>query len=335
MFAEASEAADIVSRQLVSNAGPMRALGEKLRSRPPRGVMTCARGSSDHAATFAKYVIETRIGALTTSAAPSVASVYGDMPDVAGMLMLAISQSGRSPDILESVSRARSAGAFTLALVNAPASPLADRSDLALPLLAGPERSIAATKSYIASLSAVLHLVAEWSADEALAEALHSAPEKLREAWTCDWSALVGALADSRGLYVIGRGPGLGIAQEAALKFKETCRIHAEAFSAAEVRHGPMALVGGDLPVLVFRQSDETGEGVDELVRDLVEQGAPVFVAGASVAGAETLPIPSAHELIEPLLQIQALYRAVNALSLLRGLDPDRPPSLKKVTETL
>lgn len=335
MFAEAAEAPDTVARQLEANSGLVRSLAERLRAKPPRGVATYARGSSDHAATFAKYVIETRVGVLTTSAAPSISSVYGDALDLSGMLALAISQSGRSPDILASASQAKAAGAFTVAMVNAEESPLGDQSNLTIPLYAGPEQSIAATKSYIASLSAVLHLVAEWTCDRELAEALQSAPTALREAWRCDWSALVGALADARGLYVIGRGPGLGIAQEAALKFKETSRIHAEAFSAAEVRHGPMALVGRDFPLLVFRQSDETGEGVDELVRDVLEHGAQVFVAGASVSGAETLPIPPAHELIEPLLQIQALYRAANALSLLRGLDPDRPPHLKKVTETL
>jgi len=335
MFAEAAEAPDAVARQLAANSDLVGSLAERLRVQPPRGVVTYARGSSDHAATFAKYVIETRAGVLTTSAAPSVSSVYGDALDLSEMLVLAISQSGRSPDILASANQARGAGAFTVAMVNAEGSPLENQSKLTSPLGAGLEQSVAATKSYIASLSAVLQLVVEWTSDDDLAGALHSAPEALREAWRCDWSPLVGALADARGLYVIGRGPGLGIAQEAALKFKETCQIHAEAFSAAEVRHGPMALVGRDFPLLVFRQSDQTGEGVDELVRDVLEHGAQVFVAGARVSGAETLPIPAAHELIEPLLQIQALYRAANALSLLRGLDPDRPPRLKKVTETL
>ena len=335
MFAEAADAPDVVERQLQANSDLIGGLAERLRVEPPRGVVTYARGSSDNAATFAKYLIETRAGVLTTSAAPSVSSVYGETPDLSGMLALAISQSGRSPDILASMSQARAAGAFAVAMVNAEDSPLAACSDVTIPLRAGPETSVAATKSYIASLSALLHLVAEWSADKELLAALQSAPKLLRQAWTSDWSPLVGALADARGLYVIGRGPGLAIAQEAALKLKETCRIHAEAFSAAEVRHGPMALVGRDFPLLVFRQSDETGEGTDDLVRDVLEHGTSVFVAGGHVAGAQTLPIPAAHELIEPLLQIQALYRAANSLSLLRGLDPDRPPHLKKVTETI
>lgn len=335
MFAEAAEAPDVMARQFAQNAYLVRGLADRLRTVPPRAVITYARGSSDHAATFARYVIETRAGVLTSSAAPSVASVYGNTLDVSSMLAIAISQSGRSPDILDSFGRASAAGAFGVALVNAEGSPLAEQADMTIPLLAGLEQSVAATKSYIASLASVLHLLAEWSRDEELTAALQSSVELLREAWTKDWSPLVECLAEARGLYVIGRGPGLGIAQEAALKLKETCRIHAEAFSAAEVRHGPMALVGHDFPLLVFRQSDETGEGIDELVRDLLDYGAPVFVAGAPVVGARHLPVPPAHELIEPLLQIQAFYRAANALSLLRGLDPDRPFHLTKVTETV
>src|SRR4030095_8791270 len=219
--------------------------------------------------------------------------------------------------------------------VNADETPLEGQSDVTIPLRAGMERSVAATKSYIASLTALLHLVAEWSADAELTAALNETPELLRAAWAKDWSSLVDCLTDARGLYVIGRGPALGVAQEAALKLKETCRLHAEAFSAAEVRHGPMALVGRDFPLLVFRQSDQSGEGVDELVRDVLERGGRVFLVGGQADGASVLPSPAAHPLIEPMLQIQAFYRAVNALSIRRGLDPDRPPHLKKVTETL
>ena len=329
MFAEAAESAEVVERQLAANAALIADLAQRLRDQPPRGVLTYARGSSDHAATYAKYVIETRARVLTTSAAPSIASVYGEMPDVAGMLALAVSQSGQSPDILAGLSAAGSAGALAVALVNAEESPLADAADVAIPLRAGPERSVAATKSYVAALAAILDLVAEWTGDRALRAALNGAPELLRQAWRCDWSALVECLAGARSLFVIGRGPGFGVAQEAALKLKETCRIHAEAFSAAEVRHGPMALVGPDLPLLLFRQDDETAAGIDELAADLRARGAPAFVAGRD------LPAPAAHPLIEPMLQIMALYRAANSASLARGLDPDRPPHLSKITETV
>ena len=335
MFAEAREAADAVERQFEANVDIVRNLAERLRSQPPRVVVTYARGSSDHAATFAKYVIETRVGVLTSSGAPSIASVYRDAPDLRGAFALAISQSGQSPDILAAMDAAKAGGALAAALVNAERSRLEAVTDVTVPLRAGLEQSVAATKSYIASLAAVLHLTAEWTADEALRDELLAAPLKLKKAFECDWSPLVDCLKSARGLYVIARGPGLGVAQEAALKLKETCRIHAEAFSSAEVRHGPMELVGPDFPMLVFRQSDESSEGVEELALDVIARGAPVFVAGAEVHGATSLPVPEAHELIEPLLHIQALYRAANQLSVELGLDPDRPLHLRKVTETL
>lgn len=335
MFAEAAEASAMVARQIAANRDAAASLGEKLRRDPPRGVVTCARGSSDHAATFAKYLIETRLGLLTASAAPSVASVYGVSAGYEGMLALAISQSGKSPDILSTMRGAKAAGARTAALVNVEDSPLAREVDALLPLHAGPERSVAATKSYIAALAGLIHLVGHWAGDGELLQALEEAPALLERAWESDWSPLVDRLADARGLFVVGRGLGFGIAQEAALKFKETCGLHAEAFSAAELRHGPMALVGPGFPLLVFRQSDETGEGVDDLVREMAARGGDVLVTDGDVAGAIALPSVSAHPAIEPMLQIQAFYRAANALSLRRGFDPDRPPHLAKVTETV
>jgi glucosamine--fructose-6-phosphate aminotransferase (isomerizing) len=215
------------------------------------------------------------------------------------------------------------------------ASPLAAMADAVLPLSAGPELSVAATKSYIAALATILQLVAEWSQDEALSDALVAAPEQLGRAWDADWSPLVEGLADARSLFVVGRGHGLGIAQEAALKFKETCGIHAEAFSAAEIRHGPLALAGPDFPILVFHQSDEAGASVEALAADAIGRGAKVFIAGTAVRGAICLPSESAHAAVEPLLHIQSFYRAVNALAVRRGMNPDSPPHLRKVTETV
>ena len=335
MFGEAAEAGAVVARQRAANREQVARLAARLRAEVPHAVLTYARGSSDHAATFAKYLIETRIGIVTASQAPSIASVY-EAPQRSGRaLCLAISQSGRSPDILAGVEAAKRSGAHAVALVNAEESPLAAMADTVLPLLAGPELSVAATKSYIAALAALLDLVAAWSGDRDLSEALDAAPAQLHEVWCADWSALSERLVEVRGLYVIGRGLGLGIAQEAALKFKETCGLHAEAFSAAEMRHGPMALVGPGFPLVVFRQSDETEASIEELVEDVVRRGGEVFLAGPPVPGAIMLPTAAAHPAIEPMLQIQSFYRAVNALSLARGLDPDRPPHLAKVTETL
>lgn len=335
MYGEAAQAPLVVRSQLRANAERVARLAARFRESPPRAVVTCARGSSDHAATFARYLIETRLGILTSSAAPSVSSVYEVAPDMVGTVMLAISQSGASPDLLAAVSRARSNGARIVALVNAASSPLAQLADDIIPLHAGPELSVAATKSYIASLSAIVQLVASWGEDAALAAALAAAPEELERAFALDWSAAVTRLAPAHNLYVIGRGLGLGIAQEAALKFKETCALHAEALSAAELRHGPMALVRAHFPLLLFTQNDESRPGVVQLAGELAARGADVLVAGAEVARATALPTLAAHPVIEPLLQAQSFYRMANALSLARGRDPDRPPHLSKVTETI
>jgi glucosamine--fructose-6-phosphate aminotransferase (isomerizing) len=335
MHQEAAQAPDAVRDQLFANAELMESLGERLRQLAPRAVVTCARGSSDHAATFAKYLIETKLGVLTSSAAPSVSSVYDAKPNLNGALFLAISQSGASPDLLATTQSARDAGALVIALVNAQGSPLAQLAHHTVPLSAGPEKSVAATKSYIASLSAVIHLVATWARDRELSEALRRAPKLLERAWNLDWSAAVARLQPVNDLYVVGRGLGLGVAQEAALKLKETCGLHAEAISAAELRHGPMAIVRAGFPVLIFAQNDETRGGVELLASELAGRNAEVLLAGARAPRATSLPTEAAHPVIEPMLIIQSFYRMANALSLARGLDPDRPPYLNKVTETV
>ncbi len=334
MFREAGTAGAAVRMQFETNRAAMTALGAKLRELAPRAVVTCARGSSDHAATFAKYLIETRIGVLTASAAPSVSSVYGVQQDLRQCLFLAISQSGQSPDLVASAQAARAAGATVVALVNADAAPLSEIADFAIPLCAGPEQSVAATKSYIASLFAIAHLVAEWTGNAELLNDLAAAPEKLADAWTLDWSAAIPHLVGANHLYVIGRGIGLGIAQEAALKCKETCALHAEAFSGAEVRHGPQALLHADFPALIIAQDDETHTGMETLAGDLAARGVDVLLAGGVCKGALVLPTIAAHPVLQPLLIAQSFYRLANALSVARGRDPDRPPHLRKVTET-
>ncbi len=337
LYREAAEAADAVARQLDQNDTIIRALADTLRQQPPPFVATCARGSSDHAATYAKYAIETQTGCVTASASPSVESIYEVPLRLRGALYLVISQSGASPDLLSSARAAKQAGAHVVALVNVEDSPLAGLADTVIPLRAGPERSVAATKSYLGSLSAVLHLVAYWKNDPALIEALHQLPAQLRQAFNLDWSPLVDALVNVQGLFVLGRGYGLAAAQESALKLKETCALHAESFSSAEVRHGPMELVGPHLPVLVYAQDDGAREGVLATARDFRARGTPVWLAAPGSHGdAGALPlVTGAHPLCTPILTVQSFYRAVNALALARGRDPDHPPHLNKVTETV
>jgi glucosamine--fructose-6-phosphate aminotransferase (isomerizing) len=333
MFAEAAEAPAVVAAQLARNAPAVAALAESLRAKPPRAVVTIARGSSDNAATYARYLLETRLGVLTASAPPSVNSVYGATLDMTDTLVLALSQSGRSPDLLAAAEGAVNGGARVVALVNDETSPLAAMAALTIPLAARAERSVAATKSFIAALSATAQLVAFWSEDDALKAGLDALPATLEAAWALDWSAALPSLTRADHLYVVGRGAGLAVAQEAALKLKETCGLHAEAFSAAEIRHGPMALVGAGFPVLAFVPSDESRSGVEDMVVALRVQGATVLEVGGGASGA--LPMVDCHPLLLPLAQAQAFYRMVDTLAALRGHDADAPPHLAKVTETL
>jgi glucosamine--fructose-6-phosphate aminotransferase (isomerizing) len=335
MFREAHEAESAVARQLAANDAAIVRLTRALRRHPPRFIVTCARGSSDHAATFAKYVFETQVGLFTASASPSVSSVYAARQNLEGALYFAISQSGQSPDLVAHAAAAKAAGAHVIALVNVEDSPLAAVADSVIPLHAGPELSVAATKSYICALSAILHIAARWRDDSALLDALFAVPDALRAGWPMAWTPLLDGLLDVRNMFVIGRGFGFGAALEAALKLKETCALHAEAFSAAEVRHGPMALVDESFPVLFFAQRDDTWDGTLALAREFRRRGARVWVAAPGNA-AGTLPVAETlHPACTPLITIQSFYRVANALSLNRGGNPDIPPHLHKVTETL
>lgn len=335
MFQEAGSSAVLAAQQLAANKAHAVELGALLRQNKPRAVITIARGSSDHAAAYARYLIETHLGILTSSLAPSISSVYESKLDLEGVLCIAVSQSGKSPDLIKSVETAKAGGARVVALVNAPGSPLEAISDLTLPIMAGPELSVAATKSFILTLTAVLQLVSEWKQDPELAEAVSTLPGKLAEAWRQDWAPAVEALRPARNLFVVGRGMGFGLACEAALKFKETCGLHAEAFSSAEVQHGPMALVNQGFPVLAFAQHDETFPGLIELAGRFAERNATVLLAGGTAPGALALPAIAAHPAVEPVLLIQSFYRMAAQLSVARGFDPDRPPHLNKVTSTL
>ncbi|CAN5129312.1 SIS domain-containing protein [soil metagenome] len=336
MLRETAEAPEVVARLIAANEDACRELAARLRAAPPRFVVTCARGSSDSAATYAKYLIELKLGVVVASVGPSIASVYGRRPAMAGALFLAISQSGRSPDLLTLAEAARADGALTVALVNDAASPLAERCEVVLPLHAGAETSVAATKSYLASLAAVLQLGAHWSGDPRLDRAVRRLPDDLNDALGRDWRAALPVLAAVPGLYVVGRGPGFAAAQEVALKLKETCGIHAEAVSFAELRHGPLALAGADFPVILLSQRDESLAGVAELGAELSARGVPVVAIGpAAVAGALTLPVAKGIDpFAQPLMLVQSFYPLAAVLARQRGRDPDNPPHLSKVTRT-
>ena len=339
MARETAESGDAVARLLDRSGGSIRAAGKLLRDLDPRLIAICARGSSNHAAAFFKYATETQLGLPVVAIGPSIASVYRTPLRLAGAVMLVISQSGRSPDLLAMATAARQGGAKIIAIVNDAASPAADMADLTIALEAGPERSVAATKSCIASMAAGLAVLADWTRDGVLGGAVAELPETLRAAATSDWSEMVGPFVAARSALVIGRGVGYPIAMEAALKLKETASLHAEPYSAAEVLHGPIQIVHQGFPVLLFRQRDAAGDSLDHCAARLADAGARVFVASAGDAGSHTfahLPVaPSSHPATELLSSMASCYAAVDRIAWARGFDPDTPPLLKKVTETL
>ena len=335
MFREAAQAGQAVAVQMDRSQSVLDAFAASIISDPPCMYLTCARGSSGHAATFLRYLFETSLKVITSSFSPSVYSVCGCTPPIGNGICVVISQSGRSPDLIAVAERYRANGNRILAIVNDLGSALAQVADFAFPACAGPETSVAATKSFVATLSAILLIASRHTGSSIRYEDLEALPELLNLSWTQNWSDLTAGLIEEQGLFVIGRGLGFAIANEAALKFKETSALHAEAFSAAEVRHGPMALLASGLPVLVFRQEDETVKSLDDFASYAAAQGNKVFVVGQSIKGTINLPCPSSAPFIEPVLQIQAFYRAANEIAAARGLDPDTPPMLKKVTATL
>lgn len=340
MALETAEAAAVCDLQIKANADLMRDLGARLRRLDPPFAATLARGSSDHAAAFAKILFELICATPTLSQAPSVGALYqATSPRMAGVPMLAISQSGRSADLLRASEDSKARGALLIAVVNDAASPLAALGEVIVPVHAGPERSVAATKSYIATLVALTHLAAEWGEDAALLDALAGIGDILRTAAHADWSAGAAAIAGAQSLLVLGRGYTLPVASEAALKLKETAGLHAEAFSIAEVAHGPMTLVGARDPVLVFGPLDAARAGLRDRMDGFATRGSLVFAAGCAAdfpSAATILPGNSGlHPALWAIACIQSFYGLAETIARSRGRDPDHPPHLSKVTSTL
>jgi len=335
MFTEAAESPGVVQKQLDRNADTVQRIGRKLRLIEPGFILTCARGSSDHAATFTKYLLETHTGLFVASAGPCVNSVYNTTMNFSNCVCLLISQSGASPDLLSVASAARQGGAYVIALVNVANSPLANLADEVIELHAGAETSVAATKSFIASIAAIIQLLTAWRDVPVLHKALHESPRSLQTAWEADWSAAIEPISKSHDLFILGRGLGLGIAYEAALKLKEVCGLHAEGLSSAEVLHGPVTIAQTEFPVLVLAQNDQTLPGVQNLVGQLAQRGVSLITAGVHHDEATNLITHPDHPVIEPMLRILSFYRMANQLSLQLGLNPDCPPFLQKVTATV
>ncbi|MBL8599085.1 MAG: SIS domain-containing protein [Devosia sp.] len=336
MRMEIDEIPDAAQRLLDGSAASLAEAGQRLRTLQPVMVATIARGSSDHAAAFLKYAIELTAGVPVASIGPSIMSIYGRELRLDGCAAISISQSGKSPDIVAMAQSARRNGALSIALTNTAGSPLAESADISIDLAAGKEQSVAATKSFVSSVVAGLAILSHWTEDDGLKVALGKLPEALGRAVTVDWTPVIAALKGHDSLYVLGRGPALAIAQEAALKFKETCGIHAEAYSAAEVLHGPARIVEAGFPVLALAARDASEAGVAEIADRLARQGATAFATTDRVTVAQRMPfVETGHGITDALVLIASFYGFVEMLSRHRGFDPDRPPHLKKVTETV
>lgn len=335
MRREIDEIPEAAQRLLDRSRAGIEAAGAALRDRDPAFLVTIARGSSDHAVHFIKYATELTAGIPVASLGPSLASIYGARLKLQAGAALAVSQSGKSPDIVSMLESCLRGGAVSLALVNTAGSPLSLAAHHAIDIAAGPEIAVAATKSFVNSIVAGLALLASWTRDEVLAEALTALPRHLEDALTLDWTALVHELEGAPSLYMLGRGPSLAIASEAALKLKETANLHAEAYSSAEVLHGPVALVDRAFPVIALAARDAAEESVSVMTDDLVGKGARAFISSARSSRADLLPfVETGHPLTDALCLIVPFYGLAEANSRARGYNPDRPEKLSKVTET-
>src|SRR3569623_3157667 len=281
---EIDEIPDATRRLLDNSVSQLEAAGTALKQLQPVMVASIARGSSDHAASFLKYAIELVAGVPVASIGPSVMSIYGRELPLDGCAAISISQSGKSPDIVAMAETAKRNGALGITLTNTKASPLAAASNITIALSAGKEQSVAATRSFVSSVVAGLAVLGYWTGDAVMVSSLKSLPDAFAKAVEADWTPFLGALGDRNSLYVLGRGPALAIAQEAALKFKETCGIHAEAYSAAEVLHGPARIVAAGFPVLALAARAAGAAGVAEITDRLARQGAAAFATTARVA---------------------------------------------------
>jgi glucosamine--fructose-6-phosphate aminotransferase (isomerizing) len=332
MRREIAEQPGAVAATLSAVAAPAAALAAAVRERGIDRAVLVARGTSDHVAIYARYLLEARCALSASLAAPSLYTTYRPPVDLSRALVLGISQSGRTPEIVAALEFAAGRGALVAALTNDAGSPLAAAVPHALVTAAGEERSVAATKTYTTALAAVAELARALGAGDlagglaALPDALAAAtglPEELVESAA---RSLLGAEA----AVCIARGYAYATALEAALKLKEVTGLWAEGFSAADLRHGPRAAALG-LPAVVFHSGGPLARDVDGLERELAAAGSPLVSIGAGRT------LPAAGGLCEELAPIALIVPAqlvAERLARLRGRDPDRPPGLTKVTRT-
>jgi glutamine---fructose-6-phosphate transaminase (isomerizing) len=346
---EILEQPDAARRQLTSSADALAALAARLVAEPIDNVVIAARGTSDHAAIYAQYLLGALDRLTVGLATPSLVSLYGVEPRLARALVIGISQSGASPDVVGVVAAARRQGAPTLAITNDPTSELGRTAEFTIDLAAGPERAIAATKTYTTSLLAIARLAEALAApDDAapVAAALGKLPEWIEGALEVEPAVealaneLAGAAAGMDRCVIVGRGYEYATAREWALKLKELARVFADPYSAADFLHGPIALVQPGIPALVLAPEGAPAEGQIELLRDLAQRGIDTVVvsdvAGTRALGRWSIELPpNIPEPLRPIVSIVPAQLFAYHLTRARGLDPDEPRYLSKVTRTL
>ena len=336
MHREVLEIPVAADRLLTQGRDNIHRAAEAMRIRNPQFMVSVARGSSDHVATYLKYASELLLATPIASIGPSIASIYKRELKLKGSVCLSVSQSGKSPDIVEMARMARAGGALSIAMTNHPDSPLAQVSNHTLNLHAGPEISVAATKTFVNSAIAGIWLLAECAEDSALLAAIADLPTVLEQAVKTDWPEVRAALEGRNSVYCLGRGPASAISNEAALKFKETCQIHAESYSSAEVLHGPVSIVDRGFPVICLAAKDAAESALAGVADEIASKGATVFATSDRASKAQQLKTTrTGHPLTDPIALIAGVYAMVEQVATSRGINPDAPRHLKKVTETV
>lgn len=335
MKKEALEAASVVAFQINENQNLMKDLASYLQTIEPHNFVSIARGSSDHACQFMNYLVMDKLGILPSSLPMSILTMYNGQLKAKNAIATAISQSGQSPDVVNPLGYFSENGLSSIALVNDTQSPLAQKAIWTVPLHAKKEESVAATKSFIASLSAASHLSAAWSKDEKMLADLKNLSHSMIKAQGHSWSEAIGILKNAKRMMTIGRGYSFPMALESALKFKEVCSIQAEAFSSAEVKHGPQALVEDGYPLFIFATEGPTLKSMIDLAADMKQRGAAVILAAPASVKERMLTIESTgNEPLDMLCAAQSFYLMIEELSQELGLNPDAPKHLNKVTKT-
>ncbi len=337
MSAEIAEQPAALQRLLDAAQG-IADIGAAIAARRPRFVLLAARGTSDHAALYAKYLIEVRLGLPAGLASPSTLTAYGARPDLNDVLMVGVSQSGGSPDLLEAVAVARECGALTLSVTNNAASAMAEAAEWHVDVLAGPEKAVAATKTYSSELLALWLLVNSVAGAPLGAAADLPAVAQSLVARDSEVAQLATRYRFTDRLVTTGRGYSYPTAREAALKLMETSYVAAHAFSGADLLHGPLAMIDSDHPVVAVVPAGVGGDAMVPVLERLRDRNADVAVFGSAAArefGTVGFALPDDQpEELAPIVDIIPMQQLAQHMAVNRGFDPDQPRGLAKVTET-